>query len=113
MLEAGSLEGTLAEWEAFKICFVCIFVHKSSKISPQERVLQQHSCLECPWEAKTKGAWTQWKQVGWKAQKDIYCREKKPLGAYTVPELLRVVQSFLLKQGATDPCPEDVTCSLY
>lgn len=45
MLEAGFLEGMLAEWEAFKICFVCIFVHKSAKISPQERVLQQHSCL--------------------------------------------------------------------
>lgn len=45
MLEVGFLEGMLAEWEAFKICFVCIFVHKSSKISPQEHVLQQHSCL--------------------------------------------------------------------
>lgn len=37
----------------------------------------------------------QWKQVGKKAQKDIYCREKKPLGAYTVPELLQAVQNFL------------------
>lgn len=45
VLGACSLEGMLAEREAFKICFVCIFVHKSSKTSPQECVLQQHSCL--------------------------------------------------------------------
>lgn len=44
----------LAEREVFKICFVCIFVCKSSKISPQEHVLKQHSCLSVPGKLRQK-----------------------------------------------------------
>lgn len=45
-LGAGFLEGMLAGWEAFKICFICVFAQKRFlKYSPQECVLQQHSCM--------------------------------------------------------------------
>lgn len=47
MLEAVFLEGIFAGEETFKICFVCVFAHKSffNIYSPQEHGLQQHSSM--------------------------------------------------------------------
>lgn len=109
--EAHFLEGVLAGWEAFKISFICIFAPKFFKIySPQECVLQQHSCMGIRGKLRQKDAV---EASHLKSSGRYLVQGKKNTGACTVLKLLQAVQGFLHKQGTTDPCPEAVASSFY